>query len=123
MYQPHNHRLRRRLLCPPHLGQGGLLGVWLVGQLGDGTFYTTGNEASAVPVAVEGVGGTGMLDRGPASPTPVPSTSPPAVWIVGGMATAANSATVSTTAARVLLPKVLPLQWWSREPAAPANSN
>jgi alpha-tubulin suppressor-like RCC1 family protein len=31
------------------------------GQLGDGIFYTTGNQGSAVPVAVEGVGGTGTL--------------------------------------------------------------
>ena len=31
------------------------------GQLGDGTFYTSGNEGSATPVAVEGVGGTGTL--------------------------------------------------------------
>ncbi|MBV8463499.1 MAG: hypothetical protein JO368_09415, partial [Acidimicrobiales bacterium] len=31
------------------------------GQLGDGTFYTTGNQGSASPVQVEGVGGTGTL--------------------------------------------------------------
>ena len=31
------------------------------GQLGDGNFYTTGNEGSDVPVVVEGVGGTGTL--------------------------------------------------------------
>jgi hypothetical protein len=31
------------------------------GQLGDGQFYTSGNEGSAVPVHVEGVGGTGTL--------------------------------------------------------------
>ena len=31
------------------------------GQLGDGTFYTSGNKGSAVPVRVEGVGGTGTL--------------------------------------------------------------
>jgi alpha-tubulin suppressor-like RCC1 family protein len=32
------------------------------GELGNGTFYTTGNEGSSVPVAVKGVGGTGTLD-------------------------------------------------------------
>ncbi len=31
------------------------------GELGDGQFYTTGNDGSAVPVQVEGVGGTGTL--------------------------------------------------------------
>ncbi len=31
------------------------------GQLGNGTFYTTGDEGSAVPVAVKGVGGAGTL--------------------------------------------------------------
>ena len=31
------------------------------GDLGNGTFYTTGNMGSAVPVAVKGVGGTGAL--------------------------------------------------------------
>jgi alpha-tubulin suppressor-like RCC1 family protein len=31
------------------------------GELGDGSFYTTGNDGSATPVAVEGVGGTGTL--------------------------------------------------------------
>ena len=31
------------------------------GELGDGTFYTTGNAGSATPVEVEGVGGTGIL--------------------------------------------------------------
>ncbi len=31
------------------------------GQLGDGAFYTTGNEGSATPVAVQGVGGTGTI--------------------------------------------------------------
>jgi alpha-tubulin suppressor-like RCC1 family protein len=31
------------------------------GQLGNGQFYTTGNERSAVPVEVEGIGGTGIL--------------------------------------------------------------
>ena len=31
------------------------------GELGNGTFYTSGNEGSATPVAVEGVGGTGRL--------------------------------------------------------------
>ncbi len=31
------------------------------GQLGNGTFYTSGNEGSAVPVAVKGMGGTGTL--------------------------------------------------------------
>ncbi len=32
------------------------------GELGDGTFYTTGNEGSASPVAVDGVGGAGVLE-------------------------------------------------------------
>ncbi len=36
-------------------------GFGLFGQLGDGKFYTTGNERSDVPVAVKGVGGTGTL--------------------------------------------------------------
>ena len=36
-------------------------GYGLFGQLGDGTFYTTGHQGSAVPVAVKGVGGTGTL--------------------------------------------------------------
>ena len=36
-------------------GQGGS------GQLGDGTFYTSGNDGSATPVQVVGVGGTGTL--------------------------------------------------------------
>ena len=31
------------------------------GELGNGTFYTTGNEGSDIPVAVKGVGGTGAL--------------------------------------------------------------
>jgi alpha-tubulin suppressor-like RCC1 family protein len=31
------------------------------GELGNGVFYTSGNEGSAVPVQVEGVGGTGVL--------------------------------------------------------------
>ena len=31
------------------------------GQLGNGTFYTSGNKGSAVPVAVKGVGGSGTL--------------------------------------------------------------
>ena len=31
------------------------------GQLGNGTFYTTGGDGSAAPVEVEGVGGTGTL--------------------------------------------------------------
>jgi alpha-tubulin suppressor-like RCC1 family protein len=31
------------------------------GQLGNGTFYTTSDDGSAVPVAVEGVGGSGTL--------------------------------------------------------------
>ena len=44
-------------------GRADCWGYGWSGQLGDGTFYTTGNEASAVPVAVEGVGGTGILDR------------------------------------------------------------
>ena len=46
------------------LTSGGLLcwGRGDYGQLGDGTFYTSGNLGSAVPVAVEGVGGTGTLN-------------------------------------------------------------
>jgi alpha-tubulin suppressor-like RCC1 family protein len=32
------------------------------GQLGNGTFYTTGTEGSATPVQVEGVGGSGTLN-------------------------------------------------------------
>ena len=31
------------------------------GELGNGTFYTTGQQGSATPVEVEGVGGTGTL--------------------------------------------------------------
>ena len=31
------------------------------GQLGNGTFTTTGDEGSATPVEVEGIGGTGVL--------------------------------------------------------------
>ncbi len=31
------------------------------GQLGDGRFYTTGNEGSDVPVAVKGIRGSGTL--------------------------------------------------------------
>jgi hypothetical protein len=31
------------------------------GQLGDGIFYSTGDEGSATPVAVQGVGGTGGI--------------------------------------------------------------
>ena len=31
------------------------------GELGNGTFYTTGNDGSATPVEVEGIGGTGTL--------------------------------------------------------------
>ncbi len=36
-------------------------GAGTYGQLGDGTFYKTGNQGSAVPVEVEGVGGSGGL--------------------------------------------------------------
>ena len=36
-------------------------GFGLFGQLGDGKFYTTGNEGSAVPVAVKGLRGSGTL--------------------------------------------------------------
>jgi alpha-tubulin suppressor-like RCC1 family protein len=34
------------------------------GQLGDGTFYTSGDQGSAVPVRVEGASGTGTLTGG-----------------------------------------------------------
>jgi alpha-tubulin suppressor-like RCC1 family protein len=36
-------------------------GYGVDGNLGDGIFYTTGNEGSATPVAVDGVGGSGTL--------------------------------------------------------------
>jgi alpha-tubulin suppressor-like RCC1 family protein len=36
-------------------------GFGYYGELGDGQFYTTGNDGSAVPVQVVGVGGTGTL--------------------------------------------------------------
>ncbi len=36
-------------------------GYGYYGELGNGTFYTTGDEGSATPVEVEGVGGTGTL--------------------------------------------------------------
>jgi alpha-tubulin suppressor-like RCC1 family protein len=36
-------------------------GYGYYGELGDGQFYTTGNDGSAVPVQVVGVGGTGTL--------------------------------------------------------------
>jgi alpha-tubulin suppressor-like RCC1 family protein len=38
-------------------------GVGDNGQLGNGTFYTTGNDGSPVPVAVRGLGGIGTLDN------------------------------------------------------------
>ncbi len=38
-------------------------GFGAYGQLGDGSFYSSGNEGSAVPVVVNRVGGTGALDR------------------------------------------------------------
>ena len=45
------------------LASGGVdcWGIGYFGELGDGTFYTTGNEGSATPVQVEGVGGNGTL--------------------------------------------------------------
>jgi alpha-tubulin suppressor-like RCC1 family protein len=45
------------------LSSGGVdcWGYGLLGQLGDGTFYTTGQDGSDVPVAVKGVGGSGAL--------------------------------------------------------------
>jgi alpha-tubulin suppressor-like RCC1 family protein len=43
-------------------GRVGCWGSGYDGELGNGTFYSTGNEGSAVPVAVKGVGGTGTLD-------------------------------------------------------------
>ena len=42
-------------------GKADCWGAGNYGQLGNGRFYTTGHEASAVPVAVKGVGGTGTL--------------------------------------------------------------
>ena len=36
-------------------------GAGVYGQLGNGTFYTSGHQGSAVPVAVKGLGGTGTL--------------------------------------------------------------
>jgi len=45
------------------LASGGVVcwGYGAKGELGDGQFYTTGNDGSAVPVQVVGVGGTGTL--------------------------------------------------------------
>jgi alpha-tubulin suppressor-like RCC1 family protein len=45
------------------LGSGGVdcWGYGPDGELGDGIFYTTGNYGSAIPVEVEGIGGTGTL--------------------------------------------------------------
>ena len=43
-------------------GEADCWGNGYFGELGDGTFYTTGNEGSASPVAVDGVGGAGDLE-------------------------------------------------------------
>ena len=51
-----------RLLRRPYFGGVGLLGNGCCGDLGDGIVRTgSGNESSATPVAVAGVGGTGTL--------------------------------------------------------------
>ena len=42
-------------------GNADCWGYGIVGELGDGVFYTSGNDGSAVPVAVTGLGGTGAL--------------------------------------------------------------
>ena len=42
-------------------GQVDCWGAGNYGQLGNGTFYTTGHEGSAIPVVVKGAGGTGTL--------------------------------------------------------------
>ena len=42
-------------------GQVDCWGYGVNGQLGNGTFYTTGKQGSAVPVAVKGLGGAGVL--------------------------------------------------------------
>ncbi len=54
---------RRRELLPRSSTSGGVdcWGDGNDGQVGDGSFYTTGNDGTAVPVAVVGVGGTGTL--------------------------------------------------------------
>jgi alpha-tubulin suppressor-like RCC1 family protein len=54
------------------------------GQLGDGTFYTTGNEGSATPVQVIGVGGVGTLS-GVASLDSNDTNAPCAVLTSGGV--------------------------------------
>ena len=42
-------------------GKADCWGYGIVGELGDGVFYTSGNDGSAIPVAVTGLGGTGTL--------------------------------------------------------------
>ncbi len=55
---------RRRLVRHRHVRHGGLLGYGHFGQLGNGNFYSSsvsGIQGSAIPVAVQGLGGTGTL--------------------------------------------------------------
>jgi alpha-tubulin suppressor-like RCC1 family protein len=54
------------------------------GELGNGIFYTTGNEGSATPVEVEGVGGSGKL-TGVASLVAVGGTTYCALLASGGV--------------------------------------
>ena len=70
------------------------------GQLGNGTFYTTGDEGSAVPVAVKGVGERARWVTwlaSPATPAATVPASPLAMSTALGMATAASSATGPST--------------------------
>ena len=64
------------------------------GELGDGEFYTSGNEGSATPVQLVGVGGIGMLSGVANSKAPLTATvlsSTPAASTVGEAALMANS--------------------------------
>ena len=79
-----------------------------LGQLGNGKFYSNGNQGSAAPVAVKGVGGTGTLGG-------VVSLASDglgfcavlisATWTAGGVATLASSAMGSTTARELRAPQ------------------